>query len=86
MMCEGSDKSYIRRPLQRQRLEIGLELRQAMFINTVLFNCETWHGLKETDLDDIKLLVVQRMQKHQWNFHFSKQEHFLYPISYQAGE
>ena len=30
-----------------------------MFINTVLINCEIWHGLKETDLADIKLIDNQ---------------------------
>ena len=49
-------------PLGRHRIEISLELRQAMFINTVLFNFETWHGLKETDLADIKLIDNQLLR------------------------
>ena len=49
-------------PLGRYRVEIGLELRQAMFINTVLFNCETWHGLKEADLTDIKQIDNQLLR------------------------
>ena len=34
-------------------MEIGLKLRQAMFINGVLFNSEAWHSVIETE---IKLL------------------------------
>jgi hypothetical protein len=37
-------------PLGRYRIEIGLELRQAMFINAVLFNSEVWQGYKATDI------------------------------------
>ena len=37
-------------PLGIYRVEIGLELRQALFINSVLFNCKTWNGLKDTDI------------------------------------
>ena len=41
-------------PLGIYRTEIGLELRQALFLNSVLYNCETWHGLKVTDIAEIK--------------------------------
>ena len=37
-------------PLGKYRLEIGLTLRQAMFINAILFNSEAWHGLTETEI------------------------------------
>ena len=30
-------------PLGKYRVEVGLQLRQAMFINGVLFNSEVWH-------------------------------------------
>ena len=33
-------------PLGRHRTEIGLELRQEMFLYRVLFNCEIWHKIK----------------------------------------
>ena len=49
-------------PLGKHRVEIGLELRQALFINTVLFNCDTWHNLKEADLTDIKLIDNQLLR------------------------
>ena len=37
-------------PLGRYKTEIGLQLRQAMFVNGVLFNSEVWQGLNSTDL------------------------------------
>ena len=38
-------------PLGKYRTQIGLQLRQAMFVNGVLFYTEVWHGLKHKDLD-----------------------------------
>ena len=46
-------------PLGTYRVEIGLELRQALFINSVLFNCETWHGVKDTDFTQINIIDNQ---------------------------
>ena len=43
-------------PLGKYRVEVGLQLRQAMFINGVLFNSEVWHGLKPTDLDVLSVV------------------------------
>ena len=37
-------------PLGKYRTEAGLQLRQAMFVNGVLYNSETWQGLGTTDL------------------------------------
>ena len=49
-------------PLGVYRTEIGLELRQALFLNSVLYNCETWHGLKVTDIAEIKLIDNQLLR------------------------
>ena len=35
-------------PLGKYETEIGLELRQAMSVNAVLFNSEVWQGLNST--------------------------------------
>ena len=43
-------------PLGKYRAEIGLELRQALFVNSVLNNCETWHSIKDTDI--LKLNII----------------------------
>ena len=36
-------------PLGRFKMEIGLMLRQAMLINGILFNSESWHSVSETE-------------------------------------
>ena len=41
-------------PLGKHRLEIGLQLRQAMYINGVLFNSEAWHGVSKNDIEALE--------------------------------
>ena len=43
-------------PLGRSKLEMGLELRQAMLINGVLFNSEAWHSMTKKDVTDFEKL------------------------------
>ena len=40
-------------PLGRYKMEIGLQLRQAMLLNGMLFNSEAWHNISE---EEIKML------------------------------
>ena len=74
-------------PLGRYRTEIGLELRQAMFLNSVLFNSETWHGLKATDITELDTLDEQIL-RYICKYHAKTPIEFLYletgalPISY----
>ena len=49
-------------PLGTYRVEISLELRQALFINSVLYNCETWHGIKDPDITQINIIDNQLLQ------------------------
>ena len=37
-------------PLEKHRIEIGLDLRKGLFMNSVLFNSEIWHSFKESDI------------------------------------
>ena len=37
-------------PLGQFRMEIGLKLREAMLINSMLFNSEAWHGISENEI------------------------------------
>ena len=46
-------------PLRSYRLEMGLQLRQAMLINGLLFNSEGWQGLFN---DEIKAL--EKVDEH----------------------
>ena len=41
------------------RTRVGLQLRQAMFINGVLFNSESWHGVNATDMNMLSVLDHQ---------------------------
>ena len=34
----------------KYKMEIGLELRQAMLLNGVLFNSEAWHNVTEKEM------------------------------------
>ena len=49
-------------PLGKYRTEVGLLLRQAMFINGVLFNCESWQGLCTTDITLLEKVDHQVMK------------------------
>ena len=37
-------------PLAHWKIQAGLQLRQALFINGVLFNSEAWHGIEDKDI------------------------------------
>ena len=41
-------------PLGKYKLEIGLQLRQAMLVNGVLYNSEAWHCLNESHIEDLQ--------------------------------
>ena len=40
-------------PLGPHRVSAGLKLREAMFINGVLFNSETWYNVKNSELEKL---------------------------------
>ena len=41
-------------PLGNRRVQIGLELRQAWFVNGILFNSEAWPKLIKKDIEDLE--------------------------------
>ena len=43
-------------PLGRKRIEMGLTLRKAWFLNGCLFNSEVWCGYNHNDLNDLEVL------------------------------
>ena len=49
-------------PLGKYRTEIGLQLRQAMFINGLLFNSEVWQGAGSSDIKCLKNVDHQLMR------------------------
>ena len=43
-------------PLGRYNLEIGLQLRQAMFLTGLLCNSEAWHSVTQEDVTEMEKL------------------------------
>ena len=41
-------------PLAHWRVEAGLQLRQAMFINGTLFNSEAWQGITDGEIEQLE--------------------------------
>ena len=41
-------------PLGHWRIEAGLQLRQAMFLNGTLFNSEAWQGISDGDIEQLE--------------------------------
>ena len=50
-------------PNGTKKTKVGLELRQAWFLNSVLLNMETWHNLQEKDLKELKKLDQYLLRK-----------------------
>ena len=64
-------------PLGVHKMEIGLNLRQAMFLNGILYNSEVWHSITETE---IRLLetVDEYLLRYLVNAHSKTPLEFLY--------
>ena len=43
-------------PFGNKRIQVGLMLREAMFLNGVLHSCEAWHGVGATQIAQIELV------------------------------
>ena len=43
-------------PNGKHRTKVGLELRQAWFLNSVLLNMESWHNVNDQQLKELKVL------------------------------
>ena len=65
-------------PLGKYRVEAGLQLRQAMFLNGVLYNSEVWQGLDATDLTMLQTVDHQLMRVICHNAHSKTPVEFLY--------
>ena len=65
-------------PLGKYRVEAGLQLRQAMFLNGVLYNSKVWQGLDATDLTMLQNVDHQLMRVICHNAHRKTPVEFLY--------
>ena len=41
-------------PFGKWRIQIGLLLRDAMFVNGILFNSEAWHAIKPKHMEELE--------------------------------
>ena len=46
----------------RRKTEVGVMLREAMFINGVLYNSESWHGVTEKHVDKLEMVDKNLMR------------------------
>ena len=46
-------------PFGHRRIEVGLMLRDAMFVNGILTNSEAWHNITKQNIEDLE--VMDRM-------------------------
>ena len=74
-------------PLGKYRIEVGLHLRQALFINGVMFNSEVWHGINKSDIDVVSV-VDHKILRYICEAHAKTPTEFLFletgslPLSY----
>ena len=54
-------------PLGHRRIETGLELKQASFINGILYNCEIWQKLTEKDKMDLMKIDKYPLRVLSWS-------------------
>ena len=64
-------------PLGQYKMEIALRLRQAMLINTMLFNSEAWHDIKEVEIKSLEC-VDQHLLRSIVGAHSKTPLEFLY--------
>ena len=50
-------------PLGKYHIPTGLKLREAMLLNGLLFNSESWHNLKDADIDKLSSIDEQLLRK-----------------------
>ena len=49
-------------PFGKRRTEVGLMLREAMFINGILYNSEAWHGVTDSHIEKLSKIDHQLMR------------------------
>ena len=64
-------------PFGKRRLEIGLMLRDAMFVNQVLCNSKAWHYILNNHIEELEVINRQLM-RHIIGAHATALIEFLY--------
>ena len=75
-------------PLAHWRIEAGLQLRQAMLLNCILFNSEAWYGVLYVDLNQLEKVdesllrgLLKAHCKVLWSHYIWRLDVFLSDIS-----
>ena len=50
-------------PFSKRRLQIGIMLRDAIFVNGILFNSEAWHNIAKNTYKNLKQLIIHNHSK-----------------------
>ena len=64
-------------PFGKRKTEVGLMLREAMFINGVLYNSEAWHGITKKHVEDLSI-VDKNLMRFILSAHAKTPTEFLY--------
>ena len=64
-------------PFGHRRVEVGLMLRDAMFVNGILCNSEAWHAILEKHIEQFEVMD-RSLLKYIINAHSKVQNEFLY--------
>ena len=43
-------------PFGHRRVQVGLMLRDAMFVNGILLNSEAWHGITKKNIEQLEVM------------------------------
>ena len=61
-------------PLAHWRVQAGLQLRQAIFLNTILVNFEAWHDISDKEIEQLEKVdeALLKAQTNQFSTKHSK--------------
>ena len=64
-------------PFGHRRVEVGLLLRDAMFVNGILCNSEVWHSISKKHIEELEVLD-RSLLRYILKAHSKVQNEFLY--------
>ena len=64
-------------PFGHRRVQVGLMLRDAMFVNGVLTNCEAWHSISKKNIEELEIMD-RSLIRYIVGAHAKTQNEFLY--------
>ena len=64
-------------PFGNRRVEVGMMLRDAMFVNGILTNSEAWHSISKKNIEDLEVMD-RSLLRYITGAHAKTQNEFLY--------